>query len=69
MIAAGRLIRLLSRVILDERQRKTVNFFSRYVIKDEDVAKDKSSISVIDRLDDGDKDIKHLYEKLDLECN
>ena len=42
MIVAGRLIRLLSRSILNVRQRRTVNFSSRYVIDDHAVADAKS---------------------------
>ena len=43
MIVAGRLIRLFSRIFFDRRQRRTVNFFQRYVIDDEAVEKSEAT--------------------------
>ena len=39
MIVTGRLIRSFSRLFMNRRQRRTVNFFSRYVIDDQAVEK------------------------------
>ena len=41
MIVTGRLIRSISRLFMNRRQRRTVNFFSRYVIDDQAVEKSK----------------------------
>ena len=43
MIVAGRLIRLFSRLLMNRRQRRTVNFFKRYVIDDQTVKKSENA--------------------------
>ena len=47
IIAAGRLVRLFSRLFMNKRQRKTVNFFKRYVIDDEAVRKSNAANTLI----------------------
>ena len=41
MIVAGRLVRLLSRILMDKGRRKSINYFQRYVIDDEAIVKEK----------------------------
>ena len=60
MIVAGRLVRLLSRILMDKRRRKTINYFQRYVIDDDAIMREKgekmgsksqvSSSAVVDKL-------------------
>ena len=60
MIVAGRLVRLLSRILMDKRRRKSINYFQRYVVDDEAINREKrkkmgsqsqvSSSMVVDKL-------------------
>ena len=43
MIVAGRLVHLFSKILMDRRQRRSVNFFKRYVIDDEAVEKSNAA--------------------------
>ena len=41
MIVTGRLVRLLSKILMDKRKRKTINYFQRYVIDDKAIIREK----------------------------
>ena len=53
-------------MLMDGRQRKTVNYFSKYVIDDEAVQRRKADVKKTKVADGQDHDLKQLYKHLDL---
>ena len=65
VIVASRLIRLFARILLDRRQRRSLNYSTRYNIEDD--ARGSVSGMVADELTVRKEDLKILHKGLDLQ--